>query len=430
MFCRHCGRELEEGRRFCIFCGAEQETEVWGAAAAGGAQAPPPYEPGPAPGKSGGMRTSTKVVIIAVVVALVAAGAALGIYFGTRNTSSGKPPNSDNTETTTPGDGTQGAASENLAYIDGKDIYTIGLDGAGRRRLTYRGDIVNFAVSPDGSRIAFVAAPGDAKIIFKMMSDGSDISQVTLPEKGLAENPAFDPSSKYIYFTRVTPQAQADIQAATPYSVGFERYNIAANSVDHLYTYGGLQEQSIEGLYADPAGGALYFNLFGSDWPSSVPHKLSLGPPVSDSVYMPMLRDTGQYTAAAFQLTGFSKKGTYISYFKAALLITQNEQTGPSQEEDACYQRVSLSGETVVASYVPAATQQGDVSGIEFSSVTNSIYYFSKVQSTGPNAPSLTLEFYKGSTGGSPAPTGLDVTVAVDPQQYTPLVWHLVAAEQ
>ena len=163
---------------------------------------------------------------------------------------------------------------------------------------------------------------------------------MTLPENGLAENPAFDPTSKYIYFTRETPEDKANIEAGQQFGVGFERYDIAANKVDHLYTHGGLQEQSIEGLYADPSGGALYFNLFGYDWPSSVPHKLSLGPPVTESVYMPMQRDTGKYTAVAFQVTGFSREGTYVSYFKTALLAEQNQQTGPTQEADACFKRV------------------------------------------------------------------------------------------
>lgn len=403
MFCVNCGKELEEGRRFCISCGAEQE---------------------PAPRGSGGMRSMTKL-IIGVVAALLVAGVGVGIYLGVRGKSSS---NTDSTTLPPPKDVVPSVKSEQLAYIDGKDIYTVGMDGSGRRKITSRGDIVDFAVSPDGAWVAFVAAPGTERVIFKMGPDGSNVSQVTLPEKGLADNPAFDPTGKYIYFTRVSPEDQANIEEARPYGVGFERYSIAANKVDHLYTYGGLQEQSIQGLFADPAGGALYFNLFGSDYPSSIPHKLSLGPPARDSVYMPMLRDTGTYSAVAFQLTGFSRDGAYVSYFKQVLFAEQDPNAGPTLEVDACFRSTASGDETVVATYVPADEQQGEVSGMEFSRVAASTYYFSKVATAG--ATSLTLDFYRGRSGGSAALSGLNVSLAVDAEQYTPLVWHLLAVKK
>jgi hypothetical protein len=373
------------------------------------------------------MKTVTKVIIV-VVAAIVAAGAGVGIYFGVRSSSSEKRESTESS-TTGPKIVIPEVRSEKLAYINGKDIYTIGLTGAGEQKVTSRGDIEDFAVAPDGSRIAFVAATGDRRVIFMMRPDGSDLSQVTLPEKGLAKSPAFDPTGKYIYFTRLTPEDQANIEAARPFGIGFERYDIAANRVDHVFTNGNMQEESIEGLYADPAGGALYFNRFGSDWPSSVPYKLLLGPPASASVYMPMQTDTGKYTAVAFQVTGFSRDGRYVTYFKTALLAEEDQQVGPMQEVDACFKPASSDDETIVATYAPSDARQGEVSGMEFSRVANRTYYFSKIRSTGPNANSLTLDFYKGSSGGSAAPAGLSVSVPVDAQEYTPLVWHLLAVQ-
>ena len=211
MFCNNCGQQLEPGKRFCTSCGAEQVQ---------GAGAVPPPPPGQVPSKkgSGGMKTAT-IAILAVVLVLAMAGLGFGLYFGLKGSAkkggggtTGETTSPNNGETTVPGGNTTtGAKSEKIAYISTKNLYTVNLDGTGQTKITTRGDIVDFAVAPDGSRLAFVAATGDQRIIFMLNPDGSGEQQVTLPEKGTAENPTFDPTSHYIYFTRVTAAQQANI---------------------------------------------------------------------------------------------------------------------------------------------------------------------------------------------------------------------------
>jgi Tol biopolymer transport system component len=298
----------------------------------------------------------------------------------------------------------------------------VNVDGSGTQKLTNKGDIIDFAVSPTGALMAFVSQVGNQHIIFKMNADGTNVSQVTLPEKGLADNPAFDPTGKYIYFTRVTPEDQANIEANRPYSTGFERYNIAPNSVDHIYTFSGMQEQSIVGLFADPAGGNLYFNHYGSDFPSSTPYKLTLGANPVATVYMPMVTDTSQYTALAYQLTGFSMNGAYLSYYKQAL--TPNSSTAP--QIDACYRNQATNVETSVASYTQGESSQDNVKGMQFSSVDENKYYYAKVSAVAGSA--WTLDFYQGTTDGTQAATALSVTIA--DAQSSEVVWHPVAVQK
>lgn len=423
MFCNNCGRELEQGHRFCTFCGAEQvNTAAPVTPPAGGQQVPPPPGGAQSPKGSGGMRTST-VVIMVIVIILALAGIGVGLYFGLRKTgSTGTTTTPETGHVTMPELVVPTIKSEKLAFISGKDIYTINLNGNDRKKITSRGDVQDFAVAPDGSRIAFVAGPGEQRIIFMIKPDGTGEQQVTLPEKGTAENPAFDPTSKYIYFTRITPTQQTNISDARPFGTDFERYNIAANKVDHIYTYGDMQEQSISGLYANPASGDLYFNLYGSDWPSSTPYKISLGAAPTASVYMPMQRDTGGYLVVAYQLTGFSRTAVYVSYFKASLTAQQN---GEGQQESACYKGGSI-GETVVASYTPSASQEGQIAGLEFSRVSNTAYYYSKVQSV-VGQSQFTLGFYKGTAGGTSGSINLGVTIE---SADTSITWHLLPVEK
>ena len=436
MFCNRCGKGLDEGTRFCLFCGAEQgQSAPAGVPVPGGPQQPLPPAGAPSPRPSGGMKGST-IAIIAVILVLALAGLGVGLYFGLRNTNASK------TSKTTPDTGTKQThttipevvvpkvKSEKLAYLNGKDIWTSDLSGASRLKVTSRGDIMDFSVAPDGSRIAFVASPGDTqqRIIFMMKPDGTGISQVTLPEKGLAENPAFDPTSKFIYFTRITPAETANFEQGSPYAEAFERYDIAANKVDHLYDYTGLQEQSINGLYADLANGDLYFNLYGSDWPSSTPYKLTLGPSPTATVYMPMQHDSVVYVVVAYRVTSFSRDGSLVSYIKSSLKASSNVDQSDQQAEDACYSNADASGEQVVARHnasqgVSSADQQGQVQGMEFSAMADSTYYLAKVQSV-IGEETMTVDFFKGTGAQAAQPANLAVTVHTGGTGQ--FLWHLL----
>jgi hypothetical protein len=362
------------------------------------------------------MKTATKVVI-AMVVALVVIGAAIGIVFAFVNSPTQKPKPATNTSSK--------PSSEKVAFISNKDIYSVDLDGTGQKQITDRGDIVDFDVSPNGSKIAFVAGQGDTSSISVMAPDGNNIVQVTKPENGKAENPAFDPTGKYLYFNLITPQDLSNIQANTPYSEEFERYDISAKTTDPLYSHGGMMDQSIAGLCADSDGNALYFNLDGSDWPSTTPYRLDLGTTVTESVYMPILRDSGVYTAAAFRLTSFSKKGDYISYIKDAL-VADPASGNDKQEEDACYRSATGTDEVSVASTQLQSSEDGKVEGIEFSRISNPAYYFGQVSNANADGTSVTLNFYRGDATSSVKPVQTSLGVMIQKDQGLDAVWHLL----
>jgi hypothetical protein len=410
VFCNECGKELGPGQRYCTSCGADQVQGM-----AGGQRAAVP----PAAPDGGGMKRSTKI-IIAVVLALVVTGIVVGVTVALVGGPAKKPkPNTNN--------GTKPTA-EKVAFISGKDIYSVDLDDTGRKKITSVGNITDFAVSADGAQIAYVSGTGDTRTVTLMSTSGGGIVEVTQASAGNAENPAFDPSGRYVYYTLLTPQAQSDIEASRPFSMSFERYDISSGTTREIYTHNNMMEQSINGLYADPGGDALYFNLYGSDWPSSTPYKLELGQDVTESVYMPMLRDSGVYTAAAFRLTGFSRKGTWVSYFKDAL-INDPAVGSEAQTVDACYQQADLTGEVSVAGSDLQAHEIGRLEGIEFSSVSDSRYYYGKVSDANGDGTSVTVTFYKGDTIGQVKPTRTPLDIDVEKDEGLDVVWHLMPVQ-
>ena len=90
---------------------------------------------------------------------------------------------------------------------DATDIYTVGLDGQGLRRLT-RGRAIDVspAWSPDGRRVAFVSDRTGAPQVYIMNTDGSDARRLTY-DGSYNTNPAWSPDGLWIaYETRVNGQ--------------------------------------------------------------------------------------------------------------------------------------------------------------------------------------------------------------------------------
>jgi TolB protein len=95
------------------------------------------------------------------------------------------------------------------------EIYTVGSDGGGLRRLTNNRAIdVSPSWSPDGSRIAFVSDRSGAPQIYLMNADGSDQRRLTY-QGSYNTNPAWSPDGRWIaYETRL--EGQFDIWLIDP----------------------------------------------------------------------------------------------------------------------------------------------------------------------------------------------------------------------
>lgn len=380
-------------------------------------------------------------IVIGVISVLLTVGAGLGLHFAVRNSGSGHNRSADSTSpataetdssstapATVENDGSATANTptgkrDRIAFLENGDVHVVELNGTGKSQLTNRGDIHNFVVSPNGKRIAFVASPREqhpefTNALFEMRSDGTDVSPVVKSGQAVIPPPAFDPTSEYIYyFIPVRPGSRPDVPGASSdvLTWDLERFHVEAGNSNRVYTLSVPSVHELRGLWADPLGGGLYYNLGNRD-PSGVPHRITMGQKVMDSVYMP--REENPDSNVYYTLTGVSMNGTYVSYFKWTSHFSSGGTAGSSAEH-VCYRETSGSDEKVVSQKkrFPADSE------LKFSAVSDNIYYYAKAGRSAKTGTSL--RFFSGTTAdSSPKATGLILFA-----KYSPLIWQLLATE-
>lgn len=108
-------------------------------------------------------------------------------------------------------------------FVDGpkgRAVFTVKLDGSGRRRIgkNLRGGLMNAVYSPSGTRIAFEYwLRGDddpyASGIYTVKLDGTGLRRVTGPSNQ-DRSPSWSPSGKKIAFVRESPEVEVHVVRA------------------------------------------------------------------------------------------------------------------------------------------------------------------------------------------------------------------------
>jgi Tol biopolymer transport system component len=86
-----------------------------------------------------------------------------------------------------------------IAFSRNGAIFTIEPDGSNLTRLTRRDSNFNPVWSPNGRRIAFVHCPATCEVRV-MRADGSDVTTVSGPTRGVPQPPVWSPNGRWVAF--------------------------------------------------------------------------------------------------------------------------------------------------------------------------------------------------------------------------------------
>jgi RNA polymerase sigma-70 factor, ECF subfamily len=293
--------------------------------------------------------------------------------------------------------------AQKVVFLQDGAISSCEVDGSGMHNINTTGKVGSFATSSASGQIAYV---NDSNVMYLINENGTGNSQVTLPEKGKVFCAGFSRDDRFIYFTRATNQ---DYATAYPnggdYPLRFERYDIAANKVDLIYTRPAMWiDGSIGDMFTVPAGDYLYYNLFGSDFPSSQVFRITLGGNPSEEPYMPRQTDVPGTRVVCHMLESISADGTLIAYQRQAVLAGQGENS--STQVSTCLRGISGGEPTVLETVDISTWDSGRTSDVEFSTIDPRTYY-STHETRSSTGGSTHIVMYSSTVGGQPVPTGL-----------------------
>jgi hypothetical protein len=364
-----------------------------------------------------GKRSKVGIALGGIIVALLIAGAGVGVYIGIKDDAASRPdPDVIFSKASTQGEALSSEATadiddrlevrEDIAYLKGGDIFVARLDGGGEKKMTTRGDIIDFKPSPNGEKIAFINANG---VLFLIDRDGRNDRQVTQPEWYAASNPAFHPDGEHLYFTSM---ARRDLADSSTTKVMFERYHIQEKLTEIVYARDIEDFQSICELVFDPAGKQLYFNIAGSQFPGIGSFRLNLEPKVSEERFLTEISIPGHgYTCQV--LLSISATGEHIALHKDSASVDN------AFSRTSWIRKLDTGEETAVEGSGPLH-ELGGVTNMQFSQVEPSLYYLCKKISrdecseSDPYCEDKEL-FYTGRIGSqNQEPTGLTLTVRIN----------------